>query len=72
MVSDLSVRDMLIQLGLSVLQAEVYLALLEIGQADVEIISMQVGISRSSALCVLLELMDIGLVKGLAIPNFLS
>jgi predicted transcriptional regulator len=63
LVDNLVVQKVLVWLGLSELQAAVYLAVLEVGKARVETVSERLGISRSDVECVLCELEELGLVK---------
>jgi predicted transcriptional regulator len=65
MVEPLVVQEVLVWLGLSELQAKVYLVLLEVGKADAETISKLLSISRSDAECALCGLEALGLVKGM-------
>ena len=55
-------------LGLSVLQARVYLSLLEIGEADAEAISQKTRMPQQEVYCTLRDLQELGLVKEITLP----
>jgi predicted transcriptional regulator len=63
MVENLALQRVLVWLGLSELQAKVYLTLLEGGAASAEVICKRIGTSRSVVDYVLRELKELGLVK---------
>ncbi len=65
MVQDADVQ-VLVWLGLSGLEAKVYLSLLEIGRANIEDISMKTKIREPDVRCALRELEKRGLVKEVA------
>jgi predicted transcriptional regulator len=63
MIYDLDVQELLVWLGLSELQAKVYLTLLETGNANAESVSKQARLDQLTVECALFELKEIGLVK---------
>jgi sugar-specific transcriptional regulator TrmB len=59
--------SLLTALGLSVVQARVYVSLLEIGDTSVEDISQQTKICQSDVECALCELQKIGLIREISL-----
>jgi predicted transcriptional regulator len=63
MVDILALGEVLVWLGFSVLQAKVYVALLETGKESIEALSKRLGISQSEVDRALCELEELGLVE---------
>ena len=61
--------QVLMELGLSFVQAKVYLVLVGLGEADVRTVSLVSGVSRQEVCGVILELEELGLVqRTMAVP----